>query len=321
MKQQYKIAIAGIGGVGGFYGAMLAKTFEHSDEVNVSFVARGAHMGAIQHNGIVLEKDSGNILAHPHTITDNPASLGPLDLIVFCCKGYDLEQLALSFSQNITPNTVLLPLLNGVGATEVLQRLYPQATSLLGCTYLVSKITVPGIVKMTGEMNQLLFGNPAVDQAILDKIESIFRATGVNVSPHHDIRTKTWEKFSFISPLATATSALNSISATVLSEPEKMKVLAELMQEIVAVAEKEDVNLPEDIIEVNLGKMRNIPAGATSSLHNDFRNGKNTELEMLTGYVVERAAVHGIEVPRYEALYTYLKESKPYEHKSYSGGK
>jgi len=309
MTNPYKIAIAGIGGVGGFYGAMLAKAYEHSTEVNVSFVARGEHMEAIKHHGILLEKDSGNISAHPHAITDNPATLGPVDLVVFCCKGYDLENLALSFSENITEQTVLLPLLNGVGATEVLQRLYPTATSLFGCTYLVSKIARPGVVKMTGEVNQLLFGNPAVDQAILDKIDSIFRATGVNVSLHEDIRAKVWEKFSFISPLATATSAMDSDPAAILNDMEKMKVLSGLMQELVTVAEKEGVSLPEGIIEVNIGKMKNIPAGATSSMHNDFKNHKKTELAMLTGYVVERAMEHGIDVANYSKLYALLLES------------
>src|ERR1041384_1446569 len=98
MSKQYRIAIAGIGGVGGFYGGLPAKTYENSQDVSISFVARGNHMQAIRQSGLKLERNTGTIIGYPQHITDNPGDLGELDLILFCCKAYDLEQLALSFA-------------------------------------------------------------------------------------------------------------------------------------------------------------------------------------------------------------------------------
>lgn len=302
------MAIAGIGGVGGYYGALLANAYQQSPHVKVSFIARGAHMQAIKENGLLLEKDSGNITAHPHTVTYNPALLGPLDLIIFCCKGYDLPAFAASFAPCITPNTVLLPLLNGVGATQVLQQLYPQARTLYGCTYLVSKITAPGTVKMIGDMNQLLFGNPNMPDQELEKIDNILKATGANISRHHNIQQKLWEKFSFISPIATATSGLNSTIDAIIADDNKKTTLTNLMQEVLLLATAEGITLPADTLDTNLARAAKMPAGATSSMHNDFKAHKNTELEMLTGYVVQQAATHHLHLPTYHHLYAALKE-------------
>lgn len=310
MNQPYHIAIAGIGGVGGYYGALLAHTYQSHPALRISFIARGQHMQAIKDNGLLLEREAGNITARPHHITDNPEELGPLDLIIFCCKGYDLPTLAASFASNITANTVLLPLLNGVGATQVLQQLYPQAQVLYGCTYLVSKITEPGTVKMMGEMNQLLLGNPALPQAQLENIETVLKATGANVSLHQNILEKVWEKFSFISPIATATSALDSSIDVIMASPEKKGVLSALMQEILLLAAAEGIHLPPAIINSNLARAAKMPPGATSSMHNDFKNYKNTELEMLTGHVVHQAQKHRLSLPTYAQLYASLKERK-----------
>ncbi len=311
MEQTYKIAVAGMGGVGGYYGAHLAKTYEGSPEVSVSFVARGGHLQAIRDNGLLLEKDSGNIVAHADQVTDDPRELGKLDLILLCCKGYDLERFALSFADNITDDTVLLPLLNGVGSTAILQRLFPKAKTLYGCTYLVSRIVSDGVVRMSGDMNQLFFGHPDMDRKELERIEAILGATGVNANIHDDIRLKIWEKFSFISPLATATAGLDSTVDGILENAEHHKALENLMQEIVLLAGHENVALPGDIIDNNMIRLGKMPAGATSSMHNDLRNNKNTELEMLTGYVVSKAMEHGLALPAYNKLYTLLKGRVP----------
>src|SRR5438105_3789068 len=108
MSLPYKIAIAGIGGVGGYYGGLLAHTYQGSDEVEVNFIARGSHMQAIKEKGLQLQRDAGNIIAHPHHVTDSPKELGKLDLIIFSCKYYHLKELAPLFADNITEDTILL---------------------------------------------------------------------------------------------------------------------------------------------------------------------------------------------------------------------
>jgi 2-dehydropantoate 2-reductase len=307
MSRPYKIAIAGIGGIGGYYGGLLADANNASSDIHINFVARGNHMLAIKQKGLQLNRNAGNIIAHPHYITDNPAELGKLDLIIFCCKAYDLQNLAASFSGSITEDTLILPLLNGVDSTEILQSMYPHAKVLYGCTYLFAKIASEGVVNITGDLNQLLFGNPGVGRKGLEKLEAIFKATGVNVAVHDDIRQKIWEKFSFISPMATATSAFNSSVDVILADSNKRNVLNSLMHEIVALSKLEGIALPDNIVDINMSKLEKLPAGATSSMHNDYKNNKNTELRTLTGYVVNQALKYNLDVPTYADLYSLLK--------------
>ncbi len=311
MRQKYKIAIAGIGGVGGFYGSALATAYEHSPEIEISFVARGAHMLAIKEKGLQLEKDQGTITAHPCNITDRPEELGPLNLIVFCCKAYSLESLALSFSDNITDETVLLPLLNGVDSTDILQGLFPHAKTIYGCTYLFAKKIADGIIKQTGDLNQLLIGSPTVDRQELDRIKEFFCQAGVNAEVYDDIKLKLWEKYSFISPMATATSALNSPVGDILDNDGKKGTLQKLMEEVVLLSGYEGIVLPDNIIELNWNKLAKLPKEATSSMHHDFMGNKNTELEVITGYVVKQSEKLGVDVPAYESLYSLLKARVP----------
>jgi 2-dehydropantoate 2-reductase len=151
-----------------------------------------------------------------------------------------------------------------------------------------------------------------LDRDDLERVEAIFRATGANVAVPDDIKLKIWEKFSFISPMATATAALNSSVSDILNDDKKSTVLNALMEEVVTVAGAEGVILPDHIIEINRGKLSKLPAGATSSMHNDFRNNKKTELEDLTGYVVRQAQHYNIAVPAYAEQYTRLKERAGY---------
>ncbi len=308
MSQPYKIAIAGIGGVGAFYGGSLAKAYPDPSSVSVNFVARGGHMRAIQQNGLQLQMDNGVVTSWPQAVTDNPATLGKLDLIVFCCKAYDLERFALSFSENIGAGTVLLPLLNGVDSTEVLQHLLPGTEVLYGCTYLFAKRIADGVIKITGDLNQLLLGSAGSDKTEVERIAGIFKATGVNVSANDDIRLKLWEKYSFISPMATATSAFNNSVGELLVDSEKKLTLQQLMEEVVLLSEHKRIGLPGGIIDINSTKLSKLPAEATSSMHNDFKAGNRTELETLTGYVVRESEQLGISVPTYTRLYALLKE-------------
>lgn len=306
MSQPYQITIAGIGGVGGYYGGLLSQAYAHATDVQVNFLARGGHMQAIRNDGLQLLREEGAITVYPHRVADNPSLLPSPDLIIFCCKAYDLEALAFSFAGYITDSTVMLPLLNGVDSKDVLQAIFPNNKVLYGCTYLVSALTGEGSVTVTGAMNQLLFGNPDMNAGDLARIETVLKAMNANVQLHPDIRQKVWEKFSFISPMATATSFFDSSVDQILNNDERNSILNALMREIASLASYEGVQLPEDIFDLNRAKLEKLPAGATSSLHKDFRNNKRTELETLTGYVLRRAGTHGVVLPTYRRLYNEL---------------
>ncbi len=310
MSNKCKIAIAGIGGVGGYYGGRLAAFYNNNNDVQINFVARGRHLDKIKKKGLQLITDTKTIVSHPYSITDDPEDLGELDLIIFCCKAYDLEELASRFSKNISGKTFLLPLLNGVDNTEKIQKLFPHAKTMYGCVYIISNMVSDGVIKVNGSFNNLLFGNPQLSYAELEKLEKIFIGAGIKCSLHQDVKTKIWEKFTFISPLASITSAYNLSIWQILNNENHTCLLLALMNEVIEVAKCDHINLPPNIIESNFEKLKKLPPKRTSSMQVDYANNKRTEVETLTGYVVNKASKANIHIPAYKKIYQILKKIK-----------
>lgn len=129
--EKYRIAIAGIGGIGGYYGGKLARRFAADAAYEVIFIARGPHKAAIAQQGLKLELDSETLAANPSTVAESGEALGKLDLILFCVKSYSLEEVAEQLAASIGPDTVLLPLLNGIEGIEYLQRRFPDRKSVV----------------------------------------------------------------------------------------------------------------------------------------------------------------------------------------------
>jgi len=301
-----RIAIAGIGGVGGYYGGMLAAHFQNFHGTEIHFIARGEHAEQIRRHGLKLITDEQTVTAHPRSVTDEPATLGKLDLIVLCCKAYDLEQLAASLKSNLHERTLLLPLLNGIGHAERIEHILHGVTCLHGCTYLVSKRSAPGTIRVSGNFNRLLFGKPGEEEKQMKAIEKIFTRAGIIAEYRSDILPKTWEKFSFLSPIATYTSAYDQNIGSILADENASAELTRLMKELILLARHEGISMPMSVIQQNFEVMRSLPPATTSSMQVDFSSGNKTELETLTGYVVRKARAAGIEAPAYEKLYEIL---------------
>lgn len=306
---KYRIAVVGIGGVGGYYGGKLAQRFAADDKYEVIFVARGDHKNRIEKEGLLLEQGEESETIHPTTVTDDPATIGLTDLILFCVKSYSLAQVAEQFAQSIKPDTVLLPLLNGVESIEYLQQRFRDAQVLWGCVYIISSIKAPGVVQVQGKYNRLVWGNSKLPPQTLESINRLFDEAGINHEQYgQEVETKVWEKFSFISPVASLTSLTHQSMGSIMGQ-EALKVqLQELMQELVLVAKTKGINLPEEMVERNLAVVVKLPQEATSSMEGDFASGHRTELENLTGYIVREAEKHGIAVPKYEQVYRELKK-------------
>lgn len=307
MPPKFRVVIAGIGGVGGFYGGTLAAFYEKSKEVEIHFIARGQHLAAIRQAGLKLVTDAKELIALPRSVTDNPSGLNDIDLVLFCCKSFDYDELARSFSSSVSEKTLLLPLSNGVDNTERLQKLMPEARSLYGCVYLFSSKEADGVVKTKGDLSQLLFGNSSISDEELIRVEELFRNAGLNISRPDNIKQKIWEKFSFVSPLASVTSDCDCTVGDIFNSRVHKELLFKLLHELVEVADQDGIKLPNDIIETNIEKMSKLPHGATTSMHTDFIHNRPTELETLTGFVVKRGVALGIDTPAYHDIYARLK--------------
>lgn len=308
MQQKYRIAILGIGGVGGFVGGKLAAAYSQSNDVEVIFIARGRHAQAIKENGLKLITAEGEIIVRPDIVADGTSDIGAVDLLICCTKTYDLENSIKLLSSSLTPDTIILPLLNGVDSTEQLQLLLPDAKVLQGCIYLVSKIIEPGVVQQRGEFYSVHFGGDKSLAADMAKVAELFKHANINAVAEENIYEKIWSKFSFISPVATYTSAHNISIGKILESEEHTASIKQLMAELLTLAHALHINLPADTIEKNFAVMGKLPYEASSSMQADFANKKSTELETLTGSVVRKAAEQGIELVAYANMYQLLRE-------------
>ena len=196
-----KIAVMGVGGVGGYYGSLLAKHYAENRDVEVIFIARGRHLEAISTNGLKVLSKEREFTVRPALATDNPAECGPVDILVFCTKGYDLEDSARLVSPCVDENTVMISLLNGVNNPERLRTVLNKGTILNGCAYLSAHILKPGVIQLIGGSGKLFFGGES-DLPVDGKgMENILRAADIDAEYSKDIERIVWEKYIFISPL------------------------------------------------------------------------------------------------------------------------
>jgi 2-dehydropantoate 2-reductase len=308
MSSKFRIGILGIGGVGGYIGATLANG--KANDVQVIFIARGDNAKAIRASGIKLITPAGGIIARPFLVSNNPGEIGELNLLICCIKTYDLEESLTTFKDCINENTFVLPLLNGVTAKDTIKGIIPAAKVLDGCIYLVSTLIEPGVVQQSGHLNEIYFGSSQVAREDLQLIEGICKNAGLNVFISGNMSERLWEKFFFISTLATATSYFNSNIGQVRNEPNGLLLIQSLLDELNNVAHAANIITPPGLAQKTFNKIVSLPPQTISSMLNDFRKGGRTEAGDLTGYVVNLGKSHNIPTPTYQMMYARLTGNK-----------
>lgn len=301
-----RVAIVGVGGVGGFYGGKLARAYAGSSSHQIAFVARGAHLQAIKERGLAVRTREADFIAVPWRATDDPRELGRLDLVVFCVKQYDLREAAAAMEPTITATTIVLPLLNGVDNAKALRVALPEAAVLNGCVYISSHIVAPGVVQQTGGSCQLFFGPESDRLEGYRGIEHAFRGASIDVRLTNQIVQRVWEKFMFISPVGAVTALLAKPVGWVLEDVEGGEILKGMMIELEHVARGRGVELPPDIVSQSLRKAASFPYDTKSSLQLDVERGRRAELQAFVGYVADSGRELGIDTPLYRKAYCEL---------------
>ena len=302
-----RVVVIGIGGVGGYYGGKLAMRARHDEGLEVIFVARGRNLEQIQKKGLKLITDEGEFVAHPTRAADNTEEAGTADLIIFCVKGYDLEESARLVSRNLKKRTAVLPLLNGVNNAEKLKALLPGCKILNGCVYISTSIVEPGTVRQAGGSCQLFFGPEDGNIDNFMEIERLFKDAGIKAELKTNIKEVVWEKYIFVCPMASVTSLLRQPFGALMENEESRDLIEGLMREIELIARAKDVGLAEDVVESSLKKASAFPYDTKTSMQLDFEKAQKTELEIFTGYVVKAGGELGIEVPLHQRVYSRLK--------------
>ena len=302
-----KIAVMGVGGVGGYYGSLLARHYAENRDVEVIFIARGQHLQEIRKNGLKMHSEKGEFLAKPDLAADDPLKCGPLDVVLFCTKGYDLEDSARLISPCVDENSVVISLLNGVNNPERLGAVLHKGKILNGCVYVAAHILRPGVIQQIGGSGKLFFGGES-DLPVDGKgIENILQGADIEAEYKRDIESIVWEKYIFICPFASATTFLDRDIGGVLDDGEGKSLLEGLLGEVIHIAETRGVNLPENILGITIDKAFTFPRETKTSMQKDAEDGKKTEIDTFTGYIVKAARKHGVSVPHHERVYKALK--------------
>jgi 2-dehydropantoate 2-reductase len=309
MSKKVKIVVVGIGGVGGYFGGLLAKRYENNNEIEICFLARGEHLRKIMENGLKVIHGENEIIARPAMATDKTDEIGIADYILVCTKSYDLDATIEQLKPCINKNTVLLPLLNGVESVERIKKLLPETTVWEGTVYIVSQLKEPGVIENSGNTQKLSFGLDNTSNARLSFLKKIFQDAGIETVLSDKISTLVWEKFIFISAVGTATSYFNCSIGKILEENEEN--LHQLISEVTALAHANKIPVDPEIASITMNKLKMLSYNTTSSMHRDFKNRKpKTEVETLTGYVVLAGQRLGIETPAFVNAYNYLIAKK-----------
>jgi len=307
MTSKFRIAIVGIGGVGGYLGGKLAAKYASSADIEIIFIARGENANAIRLNGLKLISGQGEETAYPSVVTHQPGTLGTVDLIICCVKSYDLETSLTPFKNCTNDKTIIIPFLNGLDAADNIKKIFPGIYVLEGCAYIISRLIAPGVIKETGNPPQFYFG-AGDSKENAEKIAAILKAADINADVSDSISITLWEKFLFISPFATIMSCYDVCLGDILKNPDYKETLIALMTELKTVAEAKGIILPGNIIQKFLDRMAALPYESTTSMHTDFKNGKKTELNSLTVYVITLGKELNVPTPNYEKVLQGINE-------------
>ena len=246
----------------------------------------------------------------PALATNRAEDVGTADLVVFATKGYNLEPAIHETKPFIAEGTRVIPLLNGVCATDLLEKNLPQADVLGGCIYISSHVKAPGTVQTVGSVQRLLFGKRGVSEAEnrmrYADVENLFKKAGVQVTLTERIDVEMWSKFVFLSPFAAVTTFYGRSIGSVLADAECSDTAVTLIRELVSLARARKVDLPENIVALTVERARAFAPETKISMQLDQEQGRVTELDALVAYVCREARAHGVPVPNYDAIYAEL---------------
>ena len=299
-----RIAVMGTGGVGGWLGALLARS-----DCDVTLIARGEHLRAIQANGLRLKQDDSEFVVRS-TATDDPSAVGPVDLVLYTVKTYHNPAAIPAIRPLVGPRTAVLSLQNGVECHLQLASEIGSGHALPGAFWSASSIEAPGVVASVGPRPRLSFGEGTggISQRA-EEIRDTIAQAGIDVELSEDPLQVIWSKFVVLCSIAGITSASRTRIREFIQRPKGLALFTEAMRETYSVGRAIGVNLPEDFVERSVDFIRGFP-DFQNSMHYDFEQGRPTELEALNGAVVRLGHEAGIQTPVNQFIYAVLAPLK-----------
>lgn len=297
-----RVAVVGVGGVGGYFGARLAQA-----GCDVAFIARGAHLQAIREQGLRIESMGAAFTVHPAVAADDPAQVGPVDVVLVGVKTWQLAETAAQLGPLIGPETAVVPLLNGIEAPNQIAAALGAAHSLGGLCKISALLAGPGLVRHVGIEPFIAFGeldNRPSSRA--ERLRQAFAQAGVNAAIPADIQVAMWEKFLLIATWSGIGAVTRAPVGVWRSLPETRRMAEQSLHEAVAVGRAHDVALAEGVAERTLAFLDGVPPAGTASMQRDIMEGRPSELEAQNGAIVRLGEAAGVATPLHRFIYHSL---------------
>ncbi len=298
-----RIAVIGAGGVGGPFGAALARA-----GVDVTFLARGAHLAAMRQDGLKISGALGDFHLDPTQATDDPAEIGPVDFVLFTVKLWDVESAGATLKPLIESHTGIVTLQNGVDAPERLAAVLGPEAVMGGVAVINAAIAGPGRITQMGEYQKLTFGHPGY--GLLSENPELVEAcdaAGIQARVSDNIVKDLWEKFVFLTSVSALTAASRQRMAYIRSDPDARATLQRLLQEVTRVGQAAGVPLDDDLPESRLKMIDGQNGESIASMAIDLLRGNRLELPWLAAKAVALGKTHGVETPTLQALTAVLR--------------
>jgi len=303
-----KVCVVGLGGVGGYLGCMLAK---HLD--NVHFFARGKRLDSIKEKGLKLYSVvHGELTAYPKMASNNAEEIGVMDYVFLCVKQFSLEQVCFEISPMISQHTIIIPLINGVGVSNKVSRLIGKGCVLDSLIYIMSGADKDFAIHHTSPYCNIHIGygmNSNFDESILSEVQDLLQSIEISCIIENDIEAAIWRKYILNCAYNVITAYYNATTSDIRKNETAIMQLKSLLEEACAVARKLKVNIADNLEEVHLNHiLYNQSESGTSSLRRDIAAGRQNELDVFSGKLLELASSCEIKIPMTDFFYKELKK-------------
>ena len=295
----------GSGGLGSYYGTLLALSGNE-----VSFIARGDHLRAIQANGLIIKGPDNTVVLKNAYATDTPSNIGSVDVVLFCVKLYDIEDACKLLTPIINKKTLIISVLNGINAPERIQKQLLAAKVFGGAARVSAKIEKPGIIKHLGtsDTSALIFGSDQFNNnsKAIEFCEKCNEA-GFSTQITNNIEEILWDKMAHLCYVAGLTTLARISIDEAMKVTELYKIGKLLLKEVQLVAKAKNISMNENIVEDKIKIISNFPKGLYASMYHDLIAGKKIELEDIFGYVSKEGSLNNIPTPVCDFIYAFLK--------------
>lgn len=301
-----KIAVVGIGGVGGYLAAMLGRVCPH-----LTLGARGGRRDSVLKDGLVLHSDyKGEIVVHPERVVP-VAEIGEQDYIFVCVKNYSLEEVCADLKDAVTDDTVIIPVMNGVDPGDRIRSLTGKGTVVDSLIYIVAFANDDYSITQQGDFANLRIGITDADEKgkkKVSEVSQILSGADIDHEVAEDIEAAIWKKYILNCAYNAESAYYDNPIGQLRSDPVKAKEYEALVNEAYQVGRAKGVNVKQEDVDAIIHRFYyELAENATSSLQRDIRAGKKAEVETFSGYIVKEGAKLGVDTPVTEKMYEGLK--------------